>query len=595
MFTVLFRGTRSLHTITLLSALLFSTIMKAVVAETVPDSTLEAEQSQVDEDIRSIQRMVVVGHGTNMRNLGNGHQLSYFMVYEQEEGQWRSYLLPKLAGGEAGNDFLKKHEVRESLPIVGRPKLHRDGTIYIGAAGGVVNRLTPGKEGGYVHSYVILDAGKSARNVHFTENATPVTLLAKGNEIITNPMVKKVIDGVERKQPFFQDYLKAMDGNESFNMPTASGLITPQQMLSINEFVRKNTNYSISRGYTDLAELSGKPRTPEEEMEREAIIAEMTRKDGPTKNWVVKIWDDDKNYLLSAGDLEDSKKKACEVAESLKPGLCPEWHTDGMEKEGKFFFKAERLPLHKTLVVEVPDDDSQMIVSVMGNLYRIDHQYGSVTHLGEVPAAGDRQVDCTGLLALDANTFVMSDMGYTERPEGDTLRVISLQENGSLEVNPSFTGVLKKAHIDLRGSDKPNNPRVKSFYAARSADSTTGERYTLFLRTKHLGPELVKIPVTYKDGDLSAEPAKALRLSDTYNTEYFTAVGNTLISTLETEDAYRMFHAYLLGHVAELAIPQLGAFVIDSDCEHRQHYKRALRLPEYLPYTRYGLDGICFH
>ncbi|MGI9273744.1 MAG: hypothetical protein ACR2PT_02660 [Endozoicomonas sp.] len=605
MLTILFHEIRPQRRCLFLSVLLLSQVLNAypspddeknLSVDANPKTALEAEQRQIDADISGIQQMVVVGHGINMRNLNNGHQLSYFMVYDKEEGLWRSYLLPRLTGDEAGNDFLRRHETRESLPIVGRPTLHRDGTIYIAAAGGVVNRLKPRKEGGFVHSYVILGAGKSARDVYFTENASPVTLLAEDNEIKTNPRIKKFIDGVEIEQPFFHDYqnsLKAVD--ESFSMPIASGLITPRQMVSITDFVRKNTHYSITRGYTDLAALSDKPRTPEEEMKREAIIAEMTRKDGPTKNWVVKIWDDDKNYLLSAGDLEASKKKSCEVAESLKPGLCQEWHTDTLEKDGKFFFKAERLPLHKTLVAEVPGDDNQMIVSIMGNLYRIDHQSDSVTHLGEVPAAGDRQVDCTGLLALDASTFLMSDMGHIERPEGDTLRVISLLENGSFEVNPSFTDALKKAHIGLRGPDKSNNPRVKSFYAARSPDAEPGESFTLFLRTKHLGPELVKIPVTYTVGQLSAEPAEALHLSDTYNTEYFTAVGSTLISTLETEDVYRMFHAYLLGHVTEFTIPQLGAFVIDTECGHSQHYKRALQLPAYLPYTRYGLDGICFH
>lgn len=124
---------------------------------------LSAQQELVTKDLSTAKHLVVVGHGVELRNLNNEHQLSTFMVYDQQNNRWDTFLLPRLAGGEQGNAFLRPNELRESCPFVGTPTVLDDGTIYIAAAGGVLNRLSPVAGGGYEHSYAVLGAGESAK------------------------------------------------------------------------------------------------------------------------------------------------------------------------------------------------------------------------------------------------------------------------------------------------------------------------------------------------------------------------------------------------------------------------------------------------
>lgn len=469
--------------------------------------------------------------------------------------------------------------------------------------------------------------------------------LAKGDQILHNPVMKQTIDGKEQEVQLFQDYLMSKSElNPGFHLIEKQGLVTEatfaaaadkkERMGFKNSQAMKRLHEIASR----LDEIAGTDSTasqslPAIEAEKQALVQEraeimgkLQKKDGPMKDQVVQIWEADgfmgrageqaaqKLAQSKVGEAEKSltqdeltdikyqagKAKALDVAETLKPGLSEEWQTSLQKGKKGFDFSAETMPLHRTAVSTIPGKPGHLAVAVMGDIYELNEASGQFKHLGQVPKAGDRQVDCRGLIALDEKTFLMGDMGHTKEPKVDTLRVVKLRDDNTLEVDKVLTDQINSAHKDFRNpgveDGKEKRPRIKCIFASRSCEAVPGENMTFYMRTKHAGPDLVKFDLRYKDGVMTIGKASELSLSDTYNTEHFAVVGDTLISSYESEDAIRLFQSSLNGRCPQVVKPALGGFLVrpeDTGAKKDQAPKVAAELPGFIPYMGFCLDGVC--
>ena len=125
------------------------------------------------------------------------------------------------------------------------------------------------------------------------------------------------------------------------------------------------------------------------------------------------------------------------------------------------------------------------------------------------------------------------------------------------------------------------SPRIKSLAGHRDSNGST----TLYIRSKHSGTGQMVVDIhRSSDGGLEVRNPLALQLTDSANSEFFAPVGNTLITSRETEDLVRTCY---LPSVRQ----QLTAF--DGDNAAAQQPTNVLpELPRWLSFTGYGYDGI---
>ena len=416
-------------------------------------------------------KVVAAGHGVELYNLGTDKQTSYFTIYSPERKQWLTYRIPMLSGGRDGSQYLWADEMRDSCPIVCTPYLHEDGTIYIGGAGGVLNRLTPKNPREYTHSYLILDKEHlgGQQPLEFVESSMSAELIAMEDVSFKNITVARTSQGRTVYRSFFQSYnnrVVDLDSGRSqvFNMLLEQERLTQADLTKSWEKKKKTVlgvETSIQDGMEQLRLAFAQRESSESERQNfENILADMIRKDGPMKSESVKIWERN-SEMFGKGNTEG----VLEAAETLMPGLSEEW--DGhlyTEDENKWKIYDERLPVYRVNVSEVPGNSDQLIVSVMGHVYRMSHSSGALNFIGAAPQEHSRRVDTRSLVVLDENTFIIGKMGAYEQINGPkTLRIL-VDKQGSLEYSEGHTTpVLEKTFgtVDNRSAAQYHSKNQK--------------------------------------------------------------------------------------------------------------------------------------
>ncbi len=547
-------------------------------------------------------QVVAVSHGIELYNLYNDQQFSWFSVYNSEKQVWLTYLLPKINGGNDGNFYLDPGEIRESCAVNCTPTLNPDGTIYIGGAGGVLNRLKPDGQGGYQHSYVILSDGAPSHDLVFEDNLSPVILLAEGDEPVVGseeePVSLRIIDGREVDVKYFATYrgskLPGYD-KASFNMLVEQGLVTSAEHEKIWGKTKRKVlgrPTSLKDGMEELkSQMVDELKEHREEVLESELMKDMLAKDGPSKEESIVIWERVKRKL--------TERQLISAANQLKWGLGKEFKGH-LHVDGKYKPKMESLPLYKVQVTRIPGDNSQMIAGVMGNLYRINHETGQLTYIGKVKPEGERHVDNTALIALNSNTFVVGDMGVQETSNGPrTLKIVVDKYNGQVETDESKTLplLISLSKAWAAGGTPNTTPRIKSAYASQTNCQSHFEMCaTLFVRTKHAGNDVVQVTLLLDNGQYMVSETQPLQLTDTYNNEYMAALGDSLLVGRETEDYSRTLNVYLRGNVDEYKDAHIVAYKTGLAAKKvkgvQQPEKVLPPLPAFIPFTGYGLDGI---
>ena len=124
-------------------------------------------------------------------------------------------------------------------------------------------------------------------------------------------------------------------------------------------------------------------------------------------------------------------------------------------------------------------------------------------------------------------------------------------------------------------------PRIKSLAGHCNGNKST----TLYIHSKHSGAEQMVVDIhRSNDGGLNVRNPHTLQLADSVNSEFFASLGNTLITSRETEDLVRT--CYLPS-----ARQHLTAFDGDKTAA-QQPTNVLLELPHWLCFTGYGYDGI---
>ena len=511
-------------------------------------------------------KVVLAGPGVELYHLGKDRQFGLFTVYEKKNGQWKSFQLPKLSGGQSGNCYLKAGETRESCAIVGQPYQHTDGTIYIGSAGGVLNKMVPDGRGSYVHFYALLkNGGEDKGEMTFVQNETNVTRLSIGDELCIDPLVNRPNplgdSAVDVSRTFFQT---CKTYHEDRKLPENHSILVEQGQISEARRVTlwsdaskkvKGTKMSLAEAMKEANHLSGP--------ERDSFLKGLQQKDSPTRKEVVRIWERNNDAFpekvsVQKGDKTEEVNNSPAVlaaADQLKPGLSREWEGnlyDIKNRKPSWKIYDERLPIHRVNLSEMPDDSNQIMVSVMGSQYRLNHTSGTMNPVGTVaPEQGVRAVDVRGLVALGQNTFITGDMGERERVNGPkTIKVVVDKGNGDLVCDGPQSDMLAQklqkfwTAQDQKTAEKgsTSTPRVKALFAGRrrvvSADETI---VPLFIRTKHGGADLVEIDVTCdRNGNIkTVSDGYELNLSSTLNNEFMCMVGDTMLVGREIEDNVR--------------------------------------------------------
>ncbi len=568
-----------------------------------PQSTLFQEPEQA----------VLVSHGTELYNLGKKRQINYFTVLDKTSNEWMSYQIPTIQSAD--------NSEREGCAIVGTPYMHKDGTIYIAAAGGVLNRFT--KDGdGYRHEYAILN-GKSTP--FFIANNTSACLLAIGDKPVAEPLIQRNIDGAEVTRPFFQSY---REQNPDYNMLVEQGLITTAKRDAIWAKAKRK----ISRKVCSINMALEKVRQSSSE-EAEVYRAALRSKDGPLKDEVLRIWERNNDEFKSANGsqpvgeafdklvyglydqcyLQTNPLTEKDQAEIIKAADTAQMKAEIMAKKTRLFTPKpgrkiydERLPVFRGSVAEMPGDDNTLAVAVVGHLYRINHITGAIDYHGR--ATSDHlavpmicndglptqetyvpDVDNRGLVALDDKTFILADMGIDEVVNGPrTLRVVADNGDGTVTINQKLTDQLLdklKPHWTTNGQENIT-PRVKAMVSVRErAIATVDAPVEIYLRTKHAGKDLLKVNVQMSNGELAVGEPEELKLSGSVNCEFFSIVGQTLLTGRETEDYVR--HGYLpsVKH-------HVSAFKTGQTPETQQPANILPELPKWVFYTGHGYDGI---
>ena len=473
--------------------------------------------------------------------------------------------------------------------------MHEDGTIYINGAGGVLNRLIPDGQGGYDHCYAIID-GESSRPV-FIQNAHQATLLAVGDKPVAKPLIKRTIKGVEIDRPFFQSY---EEQSPDFNMLLEQDLVTKakhkelwskeKRALNGAEVTPDNPACSVRRALDNIR--NG--------IEVEKHTNGLCRKDGPFKDEIIRVWErNNEQFPNKAKASEPDKRQANEqpvyaAADRLMPNLSTEWQGRLYTQEDKWKVYDERLPVYRGCISEIPGDSNQLVVAVAGKLYRMNHKTGEMSR---VLIDGGRLVDTRGLIALDDKTFIMGDMGLDldlELKKGEklhqSLKVVVDRGDGTAVVSEKLTRSLLNGMKGVWNCGEKDGqviaPRVKALVAGRKRSvAAINDPVTLCIRTKRAGNDMVAVDVQLQDGRLKVSNSRTLKLSDTLNSEFFSVVGDTLISGRETEDYTRTGYLPSVRH-------HLGAFRTESTVDIQQPVDVLPELPQWVFYSGYGYDGL---
>ena len=520
------------------------------------------------------KQAVLVSHGVELYNLGTGHQQVFFTVLDQDNNQWLSYSLPPIT--------LPSGEIRESCALVCAPLLHSDGTIYITGAGGVVNRLTPNTKNGYDHSYALL--ANDDVTPQFITNNQQAELIAVGDNPVAQPLIRRTINGDEVEQPFFQRYQQQLASPDmsSFDMLVEQGLISDTTRKALWEKEKRALNGRSVSAINPACSINTALKNIHAGTEVERYSQGLMRKDGPFKDEVIQIWERNNLHYPNKEKSPDNERPVYLAAERLMPSLSKQWQGRLYTREGKWKIYDERLPIYRVAITGIADDPNQIVVALPDQLYRIDHRAGTISSvkLAGTPA----KVDTRGIVALDDKTFVVGNMGIDTDPVvANTLQVIVDNGDGTGSVDQRLTAQL---HSGLQGfwSEKGESmvsPRIKSLAGHRNSNGST----TLYIRSKHSGAEQMVADLhRSSDGGLEVRNPHALQLADSVNSEFFAPVGNTLITSRETEDLIRTCY---LPSVRQ----HLTAF--DGDNAAAQQPTNVLpELPRWLCFTGYGYDGI---
>ena len=591
-----------------------------------------------------VQQAVVAGHGVELYNLQSDRQANIFSVYDKANHTWRSYYLPPVQKDETGR-YLQGSDFRESCAIACTPYIHQDGTIYIGGAGGVLNRLVPVQSSGdggvesYTHSYAIVtpDNLKDGK-LEFVTNRKKAHLLAEQDVQVGNVAVAR---GTGRRssdyRSIFHSYetYKYVNSSSHFNMFEEQGLITREEMDAIWRGKKRNVSnagkYTIRGGLDAFAEkfdafkalgsgfasqefdkLFGASKTVNDSVtDITAFFEGMVVKDGPMKEESKIIWE--RNNLFYRNDDKDAVlQKVSLAADRLMPGLSAEW-ADRMYKNDEIDLKDERLPVYRVNISEIPENQSQLIISVMGHIFCLDHGQGEMRFVGSAPVEDVYRVDNRGLIVLDENTFVVGDMGHKKDNMGfNTLRVVVDKTAETAEDAPGEgtaeasvekdEGLTQALLAGLSSVWSSQSPRVKSLAVSRQCQTDgEGPCAALYLRTKHAGADVVRVEVRLNEGELTASGAQKLTLPGHVNNEFMTAFGNSLLFSHETEDYSHWFHVIHtleteyginMGQLKNTELGLWDAKVEEPGRMQDRLLKRLPYLPEWVPFTGYGYDGI---
>ncbi|CAM3490016.1 hypothetical protein [Parendozoicomonas haliclonae] len=581
-----------------------------VESKSVPTKTKPVDPPRKEEPkVLPKATVVLASDGVELYNLGTRRQANFFSVYFPKENKWLSYHLPRLADG------------RDSCPITCNPYLHDDGTIYIGGAGGVLNRLSPNEDGGrivsYTHSYVVIDRNTiGSQALNFTANNQTADLIAVQDELVKDVLVAREAggeadgenSGESTERSLFESYREA---SPDFHMFVEQGLLSEgdrsklwnkQKRTVLDE--KASLNEAAALLQTKAQELAG---AADAEQQLSALFQEIIRKDGPTKEEAKKIWERNNEFFGA-----DNVEGVLAAAEKLMVGLSEEWkdnlYTKPTEKKPKAKWKIydERLPVYRVNVSEISDDPSQLIVSVMGHVFRMDHAGQFLSALGAIAMEGERRVDIRGLIALDQDTFLIGDMGEDEAFQGPkTLRVVSVnKDSGTLENHQAYTdALLAELSKDWQMEEgAQTTPRVKTLIASRECQKAgVGICATLYIRTKHSGNDrhgngidLLQAEMHIDNGVLTVAESRITSNADQKNQEYLAAAGDRLLVGLETEDYVRRFH---IAHASEQQWLLKKTLRVDS--YQTQNGVREYRendglpaLPVWVPFTGWGYQGI---
>ncbi len=595
------------------TTIIFSSGIHAVShSDTESDDTPSGDQNRREQS-QSVSTIVLAGHGIELYNLGRNRQVNFFSVYDKNgpgkdgKGVWSSYHLPKLKDGS------------EACPIVCVPYMHKDGTIYIGGAGGVLSRLTPnydtkGRVGSYSHSYALFDKTlmDSGTPPNFVDNTKNAELMAIDNDLVEGIDINilRQVDGQLESRPLFHAYSNKLD---DFHMLEEQGLLTKDEKNKLwtkEKYTIDGKRYSIGQATKELATLAkelatlankdrSQPSDSDGDLEERfnKYVNGFRYKDGPAKVESIKIWERNNQHY------KNNDYGALDAANDLMSDLSEEWENKlyiYKEEKQKWKMKIydERLPVYRVNISEIPGNKEQLIVSVMGHIFRLNHKSQSLSFIGSTPQGCSRRVDNRGLIAFDENTFLVGDMGTGDSSRcTESLRFVVDKKNDAIENSDELTGPLLEELSKEWGGN--TSPRVKSmtagYYNCPPAEGDVCA--TVSLRTKHAGNDIVQADIRIKDGVLTVNNKKTYT-AEYNNREYMSAVGKTLMFSLETEDFARIVHG--LSPIKDrpeyrsyLSVETLTPTSTKDQGKGESVEKNEIPpLPEWVPYTGWGYDGI---
>ena len=140
-------------------------------------------------------------------------------------------------------------------------------------------------------------------------------------------------------------------------------------------------------------------------------------------------------------------------------------------------------------------------------------------------------------------------------------------------------------------------PRVKSMAGTRTCSviDNNSECFTLLVRTKHAGSDLVKIVMKKtEEGGYAVIEVKPVSLTSQYNQEYFTMTEQMMITSPEAEDVIRRSTLYNSGKIEQARADQVHLYYVGNGVEGVQDqvatcYKE---VPDFLRYGLRGTSGI---
>ncbi|MRI33491.1 hypothetical protein EOPP23_10890 [Endozoicomonas sp. OPT23] len=521
--------------------------------------------------------LVMASEGVELFDLGEDRQISFFTVYDHDKEESQTFQIPKLVGS-ANGEYLQEGQTKDSLPIVSTLYEAADGTLYIGGAGGVLNRMTPNGAGGYSHSFAILSKpANHGTQLRFQENPVEVKLLAVGDQIKHNPEVTRVVGGQKAKVGFFDAYEKR-SSNPDYDVLVEKGILDnkgkdalwklEKQKYNKDSFTvqgevqqLKKPEVSLDSGYQHLRSMT------DDERESSPMRAFMESKGGPTKRICLKIWERNTDYFSKEGTIiQGGIEKTGKVVnadllkpatEKLVPGLWSDWENnliDPIAEKLKIF--DERLLIHRVNVSGDVEDENQVLVCVKDQLYRLDNTTGVMTCAGKIQHEADRDIDIRALVPLNHNTFILGDMGTVQAANGPaTFRVVVDNGQGAIKTDQAMTKTLQdsfKANWrEPTAPAEPNGtPRVENLMYERLPKDADGSPQTkLLVRTKHVGADLVEGKVTFGGRSIQVSDVKKVDFPDKTNNEYMALYNGKPIPARQLECVMRASQMSVKGYV----------------------------------------------